>query len=153
MKKIKIFALVLAMAMLTLTAVSCSGSVEKVTVNCTVSAVVDGETKFGPFDWTVTGDVENPPTVLQAVTEALQYNEINVEMDATGNAIGNITLDGVDYKRTADDVNIYGWIYLANGIEPETGTMAVNTVNEGDVIELQYIITAIEEEDLTSAAE
>jgi len=152
MKKIKVFALVLAMAMLALTVVSCGGSVEKVTVNCTVSVVVDGETKFGPFDLPVTGDVENPPTVLQAVTEALQFNEVNVEVDAN-NRISNITLDGTDYKAYADDVNIYGWYYLANGIEPETGTMAVNTVNEGDVIELQYMIEPINPEDLTADAE
>ena len=149
MKKIKIFALVLAMAMLTLAAVSCGGSVEKVTVNCTVSVSVDGETKFGPFDLPVTGDVENPPTVLQAVTEALQFNEVNIEVDANSR-ISNITLDGTDYKSYADDTNIYGWIYLANGIEPETGTMAANLVNEGDVIEVQYIVTAINPEDLTA---
>ena len=149
MKKIKIFALVLAMAMLTLAAVSCGGSVEKVTVNCTVSVSVDGETKFGPFDLPVTGDVENPPTVLQAVTEALQFNEVNIEVDANSR-ISNITLDGTDYKSYADDTNIYGWIYLANGIEPETGTMAANLVNEGDVIEVQYIVTPINPEDLTA---
>ena len=152
MKKIKIFAMVLTLAMLTLIAVSCGGSAETVTVNCTISAVVDGETKFGPFDMTVTGDTENPPTVLQAVTEALQYNEINCEVDAN-NRIANINLDGTDYKAYSDDTNIYGWIYLANGIEPETGTMAVNTVAEGDVIELQYLITPINPEDLTSDAE
>jgi len=149
MKKIKIFALVLAMAMLTLAAVSCGGPVEKVTVNCTVSVSVDGETKFGPFDLPVTGDVENPPTVLQAVTEALQFNEISAEVDSN-NRLSVITLDGTDYKAYADDVNIYGWIYLANGIEPETGTMAANVVNEGDVIEVQYIVTPINPEDLTA---
>ena len=150
MKKIKIFALALALVMLAMAAVSCGSSAEKVTVNCTVSAVVDGETKFGPFDMTVTGDTENLPTVLQAVTEALQFNEINCEVDAN-NRISNITLDGTDYKSYSDDTNIYGWIYLANGIEPETGTMSVNTVNEGDVIELQYIVTPINPEDLTAA--
>ena len=145
----KIFALALALVMLTMTVVSCGGSVEKVTVNCTVSVVVDGETKFGPFDLPVTGDVENPPTVLQAVTEALQFNEVNIEVDSN-NRISNITLDGTDYKSYADDTNIYGWIYLANGIEPETGTMAANLVNEGDVIEVQYIVTPINPEDLTA---
>ena len=152
MKKIKIFALALALVMLAMAAVSCGGSAEKVSVNCTISAVVDGETKFGPFDMTVTGDTENLPTVLQAVTEALQFNEINCEVDAN-NRIANTTLDGTDYKSYSDDTNIYGWIYLANGIEPETGTMAENTVNEGDVIELQYIVTPINPEDLTSDAE
>ena len=150
MKKIKIFALAMTLVMLALAAVSCGSSAEPVTVNCTVSAVVDGETKFGPFDMTVTGDTENLPTVLQAVTEALQFNEINCEVDAN-NIIANITLDGTDYKSYSDDTNIYGWIYLANGIEPETGTMSVNTVNEGDVIELQYIVTPINPEDLTAA--
>ena len=145
----KIFALALALVMLTMTVVSCGGSVEKVTVNCTVSVVVDGETKFGPFDLPVTGDVENLPTVLQAVTEALQFNEVNVEVDSN-NRISVITLDGTDYKAYADDTNIYGWIYLANGIEPETGTMAVNTVNEGDVIEVHYLVTPLNPEDLSS---
>ena len=53
MKKIKIFALALALVMLAMAAVSCGSSAEKVTVNCTISAVVDGETKFGPFDMQV----------------------------------------------------------------------------------------------------
>ena len=152
MKKIKIFALALALTLLTLAVVSCGGAAETVTVNCTISVVVDGETKFGPFDMVVSGTTENPPTVLQAVTEALAHNEVNCETDAN-NRISNITLDGEDFKAYADDVNIYGWYYLCNGIEPETGTMNVNTVNEGDVIEVNYMISPIAPEDLTADAE
>ncbi len=146
MRKIKILALVMALAALALTVVSCGGnSSPKVTVNVTVSAVVDGETKFGPYDLPVEGTEAEPPTVLDAVQLALQFNEINCEVDDSL-AITNITLDGVDYKKYADDTNIYGWIYLANGIEPETGKMSTNLVNEGDVIELQYLISPINPE-------
>ncbi len=152
MRKIKILALVMALATLALAAVSCGGGSPKVTVNVTVSAVVDGETKFGPYDLPVEGTEDDLPTVLDAVQLALQFNEINCEVDSN-NRISNITLDGVDYKAYNDEVNIYGWIYLANGIEPETGKMATNTINEGDVIELQYIVTPFNEEDLTSDAE
>ncbi len=140
MKKIKILALVMALAMLAMVAVSCGSSSPKVTVNVTISAVVDGETKFGPYDLPVEGTEEDPPTVLDAVVLALQFNEINCEVDEN-NRIANITLDGVDYKMYNDEENLYGWIYLANGIEPETGKMSNNLVNEGDVIELQYLVS------------
>ncbi len=140
MKKIKILALVMALAMLAMVAVSCGSSSPKVTVNVTISAVVDGETKFGPYDLPVEGTEEDPPTVLDAVVLALQFNEINCEVDEN-NRIANITLDGVDYKMYNDEENLYGWIYLANGIEPETGKMSNNLINEGDVIELQYLVS------------
>ncbi len=150
MKKIKILALVMALAALALTVASCGGGSPKVTVNVTVSAVVDGETKFGPYDLPVEGTEDDLPTVLDAVQLALQFNEINCEVNDQGR-ISNINLDGVDYKAYHDDLNIYGWIYLANGIEPEVGTMATNTINEGDVIELQYLVSPFNEEDLTPA--
>lgn len=154
MKKIRFTALALVILMIALTAVSCGGEkVEKVAVKCTVSAVVDNETKFGPYEVTVEGTVDNPPTVLKAVETALQLNEITFTIADDGLGFKSITLDGNEYKNYADDVNIYGWYYTANGIEPENGRMGINLVVEGDVIELIYSATPFEPEYETEAAE
>ena len=154
MKKIRFTALALVILMIALTAVSCGGEkVEKVAVKCTVSAVVDNETKFGPYEVTVEGTVDNPPTVLKAVETALQLNEIAFAIADDGLGFKSITLDGNEYKNYADDVNIYGWYYTANGIEPENGRMGINLVVEGDVIELIYSATPFEPEYETEAAE
>ena len=119
MKKIRFAALVLAIVMIALTAASCGGEkAEKVSVKCTISAVVDNETKFGPFELTVEGTVDNPPTVLNAAELAFQHNEITFTVADDGLGFKSITLDGNEYKNYADDVNIYGWYYTANGIEP-----------------------------------
>lgn len=154
MKKIRFTALALVILMIALTAVSCGGEkAEKVAVKCTVSAVVDNETKFGPYEVTVEGTVDNPPTVLKAVETALQLNEITFTIADDGLGFKSITLDGNEYKNYADDVNIYGWYYTANGIEPENGRMGINLVVEGDVIELIYSATPFEPEYETEAAE
>lgn len=105
-------------------------------VHCTISVVVDDETKFGPVDAVVSGTTENPSTVLQAVAETLADNGVNCETD--NNRLSNITLDGEDYRAYSNDTFAGGWYYLCNGIEPETGTMHSNKVHEGDVIEVQY---------------
>ena len=107
---------------------------------------MDNETKFGPFELTVEGTVDNPPTVLNAAELAFQHNEITFTVADDGLGFKSITLDGNEYKNYADDVNIYGWYYTANGIEPENGRMGVNLVNEGDVIELIYSATPFEPE-------
>lgn len=147
MKKIRFVALALVILMVALSAAACGGeNVEKVSVKCTVSAVVDGETKFGPFELTVEGTVDNPPTVLRAAELAFQHNEITFTIADDGLGFKSITLDGEEYKNYADDVNIYGWYYTANGIEPENGRMGINLVAEGDVIELIYSATPFEPE-------
>lgn len=147
MKKIRFVALALVILMVALSAASCGGEkAEKVSVKCTVSAVVDGETKFGPFELTVEGTVDNPPTVLKAAELAFQHNEIVFTIADDGLGFKSITLDGEEYKNYADDVNIYGWYYTANGIEPENGRMGINLVAEGDVIELIYSATPFEPE-------
>ena len=140
MKKMKLFALVLAMAMLSMVAVSCVNDEDLLLVNnVTVSVEIDGETKFGPYPLTVEGDIENPPTVLDALQQAFIKNEIASEVDASGYRINTVTLDGTDYTKTMDDSFIYGWIYTANGAEITTGNMGTNLVVENDVIVLQYI--------------
>lgn len=146
MKKIRFVALALVILMVALSAASCGEKAEKVSVKCTVSAVVDGETKFGPFELTVEGTVDNPPTVLKAAELAFQHNEIVFTVADDGLGFKSITLDGEEYKNYADDVNIYGWYYTANGIEPENGRMGINLVAEGDVIELIYSATPFEPE-------
>ena len=147
MKKIKIFALVLAMAMLTLTVVSCGGSVEKVSVNCNISVMMGEEEVFGPVNLTVQGTVDNPPTVLQAAREAFTVYEIPYEVDENGLSLTSLTIDGTEYAKSVDEVNIYTWYYTADGVEPEEGRAGTNLVTEGQTITFHYSATPIDPEE------
>jgi len=140
MKKMKIVALVMAVVMLSMVAVSCVNEEDLVVINnVTVSVVIDGETKFGPYTLNVEGDVENVPTVLDALQQAFIKNEINSTVDASGYRIDSVTLDEVEYKKTMDESFIYGWVYTANGQEITDGNMGTNLVVENDVIVLEYV--------------
>jgi len=145
MKKIKLVAFVLAAIMLSMCVVSCA-KVEKIPVKGTISVVIEGETKFGPYEVTVEGTAEDMPTVLDAVMYALEMNEVPFEVDNQDDPKGitSITLDGAEYATKTDDANIYGWTYTANGEEPKSGRMGVNLLNEGDVIVLTYFAQAKE---------
>ena len=105
MNKIRIIALVMAVAMLAMCMVSCGG--EKVSVNCNISVVIDGEEVFGPYNLTVQGPAENPPTVLQAAREAFTVCEVPFEVDEAGLSLTSITIDGTEYAKKSDETNIY----------------------------------------------
>lgn len=150
MKKNRIMALVLAVVMLSMVMVSCNKA-EKVSVKATVSLVVDGETKFGPFEVTSEGTVDAAPTVLQAVNEALILNEIASENDGMG--LTSVTLDGTVYAKGSDDVNIYSWYYTVNGAEPKAGRAGNNALVEGDEIVYIFEVRPIDPEDITPVNE
>lgn len=150
MKKNRILALVLAVVMLGMVMVSCSKA-EKVTVKGTVSLVIDGETKFGPYEVTCEGTVEEVPTVLQAVNEALVLNEIASENDGMG--LTSVTLDGTTYAKGNDETNIYSWYYTVNGAEPKAGRAGNNALVEGDEIVYIFHTEPINPDDLTPVNE
>ena len=152
MNKIRFIALAMAVAMLAMCMVSCGGG-EKVSVNCNISVVIDGEEVFGPFNLTVQGPVETPPTVLQAAREAFTVCEIPYEVDEAGLSLESVTIDGTEYTKGADDVNIYSWLYTADGIEPEEGRAGTNAVLEGQSIVFTYHAEPINEQEFSSGDE
>jgi len=140
MNKIRIIALAMAVAMLAMCMVSCGGG-EKVSVNCNISVIIDGEEVFGPFNLTVQGPAETPPTVLQAAREAFTVCEVPFEVDEAGLSITSITIDGTEYAKKNDAENIYSWYYTADGIEPEEGRAGTNAVVEGQTYAFIYSVT------------
>ncbi len=142
MNKIRLIALVMAVMMLGMCMASCGGG-EKVSVNCNISVMMDGEEVVGPFNLTVQGPVETPPTVLQAAREAFTVLEVPYEIDENGLSITSITIDGVEYANGMDDTNIYIWGYTADGIEPEEGRAGTNAVVEGQNIAFHYYATPL----------
>lgn len=148
MNKIRIIALAMAITMLALCMASCGG--EKVSVNCSISVVVDGEEVFGPYSLTVQGPVENPPTVLQAAQEAFTVCEVPYEVDEDGLSLISVTIDGTVYAKTNDEENIYNWIYSADGVEPDSGRAGTNPVLEGQAITFVYNVTAMNPQEFSS---
>lgn len=149
MNKIRIIALAVAITMLTLCMVSCGGG-EKVSVNCSIAVVVDGEEVFGPFNLTVQGPAENPPTVLQAAQEAFTVCEVPYEVDDQGLSLTSITIDGTVYAKGSDETNIYTWLYSADGVEPDEGRAGTNAVLEGQAITFVYNVTPINPQKFSS---
>ncbi len=148
MNKIRIIALAMAVAMLAMCMVSCGGG-EKVSVNCNISVMIDGEEVFGPYNLTVQGPAENPPTVLQAAQEAFTVCEIPYEVDENGLSLVSISIDGTEYAKGADETNIYTWVYTADGIEPEEGRAGTNAILEGQSIVFTYVAEPIDPQEFS----
>ena len=150
MNKIRIIALAMAVAMLAMCMVSCGGGSEKVSVNCNVSVQINGEEVFGPYNLTVQGPAETPPTVLQAAQEAFIVCEIPYEVNENGVSLTSVTIDGTEYANTMDETHIYSWYYLADGVEPEAGRAGTNPVLEGQTITFIYGATEIDPQEFSS---
>ena len=136
MKKIRVAALVLAIAMFALCAVSCGNKAEKVKVNCTFSVIINDEVMLDQFPYTVQGTVDNPPTILQAAQEAFQMAEVPCEVDSEGLSLQALTFDGTKYANGMDDENVYMWYYTINGVEPDKngGRAGKRPIEEGQNI-------------------
>lgn len=140
MNKIRIIALAMAVAMLAMCMVSCGGG-EKVSVTCNISVQIDGEEVFGPYNLTVQGPAENPPTVLQAAREAFTVCEVPFEVDEAGLSLTSISIDGTEYAKKNDAENIYSWYYVADGVEPESGRAGNTPAAEGVTYTFIYNVT------------
>lgn len=142
MKKIRVAALAMAIIMLALCAVSCSKS-EKLLVNCTISVMIDGELYLDGYAYQVQGTVDEPPTVLQAASEAFTILEIPYEVEENGNNFYSISFDGTAYTSgmttNADGAEGIGfWEYTADGVAPKEGQASINAVLEGQKILFTY---------------
>lgn len=146
MKKIRVAALAMAIIMLALCAVSCSKS-EKLLVNCTISVMIDGELYLDGYAYQVQGTVDEPPTVLQAASEAFMILEIPYEVEDNGNNFYSISFDGNTYAAgmTADGSGIGFWEYTADGVAPKEGQAGINPVLEGQHILFTYQFEAMNE--------
>ncbi len=137
MRTMKLVAAVLALVFVAAAFAGCGA--EKVSKNVTVKVVAGDDTVLNNVSITVEGTTENPPTVLQAVREALQMYEIDYTLDESEKSIKNISA----YADTTDEEgNIYYWEYSVNGVVPKAGSgkAADNVVNEGDVIQYTYMV-------------
>lgn len=150
MKKFKLIALLMALAMLTACFAGCGEKKEKVAVNVKVTVMVDedvavdgNEVIFGPVEVKVEGTADNPPTILQAVKEAFILNDFQYEADDLSvSSIGGFS-DKVEGDYT------YFWVYTINGEEPKSGRAGTIVANENDVI--VYNFTKEATADLASA--
>ena len=133
MKKFKLIALLLALAMLSVCFVGCGEKKEKVSVNVKVSVIANDEVLFGPVDVKVEGTTETPPTVLQAVKEAFILNDFQYEADD----LSISSIGGYADKEEGDYT--YFWVYTINGAEPKAGRAGTIQVNENDVIVYTYV--------------
>ena len=154
MKKIRVAALVMAIVMLAMCAVSCSKS-EKVTVNCTISVKIGDELYLDGYAYTVQGTVDNPPTVLQAVSEVFQIVEFAYETDEAGLSLTSLSFDGVTYASgmNAEGTAIGGWEYTADGVAPKEGRMGTNAILEGQHIMLNYFEQVLDVQEFSSGEE
>lgn len=139
----KIIALVLALAMITLALASCGGggSSSKVQINFTLSIVANGEKVIDGIEHTISAKETAIPTILLAALDALDTNGIMYEAD---DELVSITVAGTKYAMGKDDANVYAWIYRVNGVEPTSGKMNTNLIEDGQTIELELISIALE---------
>ena len=155
MRKFRFLALAAAMLMLALTLASCGQKgPEPVTVNCHVK--INGQdASIVNFDVAVVGNVENPPTVLDAAITALnrRAEDVKYELDVDDNdvAIGFISItddSGNTYKvGYTDSTNEYlaAWEYTIDGVAPESGRMNTIPIQEGQQIEFSFNVYSVEE--------
>lgn len=132
MKNLRLLAFVLVALMLSACFIGCQ-KVEKVTVNVMVSVIANDEIVFGPSPYTVEGPVDNPPTVLQAATEA--FASAGLAYEASEQAI--LSID--DYAEGEKGEYTCYWQYLINNEVPEEGRANTILVQEGDVICFKYV--------------
>jgi len=132
MKNIRFMALAMAVIMLSVCMISCSGNggtVNGITVNCTVSVVVGDNYILDEFTYDAVGTETEAPTILKAVTDALLVNDIEYLADENGfESISDV--EGNVYENGADN---YFWICTIDG-EEIRGRAGNVTVEEGQVI-------------------
>ena len=155
MKKIRIFAFVLAVVMLAAFATACggNGNSTKVTVNAKVSVIVNDELMLDSIPVTVTGTTENPPTVLEAGQTAFIACDVPYVIDESGLRISSLTFDGVEYTNKSDESYAYTWLYTADGAEPQKGRAGNNAVLEGQSIVFTYTAIPFEQVEFSSGEE
>ena len=145
----KIIALVLALAMITLALASCgAGNSTKVKINFTLSVVANGEKVVDGLSHQLSANENKIPTILLAALDALAVNGIQYEAE---DELISISVAGTKYSKGMDETNVYSWIYRVNGVEPTSGRMNTNLIEDGQSIELELISIPLETNTNTDA--
>lgn len=145
----KIIALVLALAMVTLALAACGGGGStKVKINFTLSVVANGEKVVDGIEHQLSVNENKIPTILEAACDALAVNAIQYEAEED---LISISVAGTKYAMGKDDTNVYAWIYRVNGVEPTSGKMNTNLIEDGQNIELELITIPLETNTNTDA--
>lgn len=145
----KIIALVLAVAMLSLVLVACGGGGStKVKINFTLSVVANGEKVIDGLTHQISASENKIPTILVAAMDALAVNGIQYEAE---DELISISVAGTKYAMGMDEANVYAWIYRVNGVEPTSGKMNTNLIEDGQNIELELIAIPLETNTNTDA--
>lgn len=138
MKKIKITAFILLIAISCTALLSC-GSVVAVDDVRFTAVTQDTSGKQTLLKGAVTGEVkgtkEAPPTVLDAVVAILEQNEIKYKLSSDGTSIVSIA----GKSETTRAGYTYVWEYTINGEAPDKQRAHEIEVKEGDVI-VYYLI-------------
>ena len=138
----KIISLVLALAMITLALAACGGgSSTKVKINFTLSVYADGVKVIDGIEHQLSVSETKIPTILEAACDALAVNAIQYEAE---DELISISVAGTKYEMGKDDANVYAWIYRVNGVEPTSGKMNTNLIEDGQSIELELITIPLE---------
>ncbi len=139
MKKIRIICMLLAVVLVLPVFASCSSG--KVTANVSLKFVIPAEEEGGEEEvklnlpsFAVEGTKSNPPTVLQAVQEALQEYEITYELTSDGRSIAGVY--GLTEKQWYDNEKGYytHWECTINNKVSEEGRQSETKIYDGDAI-------------------
>lgn len=136
MKKLRIIALVLLVAMIPLSMFACA---KKVSLTCTLEVVdEEGKVLYGPYNVTVEGTEEDWPTALDAAQKAFLEYDIPFEVTSDGNSIGSI--NGVDKVESMDEEYGYYsyWNLLIGGKESPEGRQSVTKIYNEDKLQFKY---------------
>ena len=79
---------------------------------------------------------------------AIDSNGIQYEAE---DELISISVAGTKYAMGKDDANVYAWIYRVNGVEPTSGKMNTNLIEDGQNIELELIAIPLETNTNTDA--
>ena len=132
-KAFRILALALVVVMLSAMAVSCGA--EKVSATVKISIAAGEDVILNGIEITVEGTTEQPPSVLQAIREAL----ITYEIPFTDDGASIVSIQ--DYAETNDELNLYFWEYTINGAAPKSGKAIDNIITDG--MEISYIYSSM----------
>ncbi len=140
MKKCKILCMLLAVVLVLPIFASCSSG-KVVANNVSLKFVIpaeeeggDDDVRFTKREMKVEGTKDNPPTVLQAVEEALQEYEVSYKLTADGASIAEVF--GLAQKDSADAEKGYYqyWACTINGEDSSEGRQSVTKIYDDDEI-------------------
>ncbi len=142
MKLMKYFAFALALLLLSVSFIGCQPAENKetATINVTVSVVAPDKTILEPVTIPVTYPVDDPATVIIAITNALDENALSYVLSTDENHVNAIEdyMEGIEGEGEAEYLCF--WDYTLNGVAPEDNVSAgTHVINDGDKIVYTFV--------------